>query len=117
MITRRTITREQWIAEGEALFGKDVRKWRFVCPRCKHVQSGESVIAHNPGLSRGEPSDAISDWIYFSCEGRHTPKYGCDWTLGGLFQIHTVEVIDPPRRPWRVFDFDRSTRTCKASET
>lgn len=42
------------------------------------------------GLEREE----ASQYIGFSCIGRFNNKRtGCDWTLGGLFRIHELEVI------------------------
>jgi hypothetical protein len=68
-----------------------MKQWRFRCVSCGNEQSHESVKARNASASGTER------WIYFSCEGRITPGIGCDWTLGGLFQIHTLEVEDDKR--------------------
>lgn len=84
----RTMTRPQWLERGRELYGDDPRKWKFRCVQCGNVQSHESVTARNPEIRD------TSSWIFFSCEGRHTDGVGCDWTLGGLFQIHKLEVID-----------------------
>lgn len=74
-----------------------------VCPICKTVQSTQSLI--NAG-ARDE--DHAKRLIGFSCVGRLTgagpvkrgdlPGKGCDWTLGGLFQLHELEVVDLDRR-------------------
>lgn len=80
----------------------------FVCPICSTVQSMAS-------LKRvGVPEDKVEDFIGFSCEGRWTSAgpwpsdkdktakakkrrmlRGCDWTLGGLFRLHNLEVVMP----------------------
>jgi len=84
--------REAWLAIGAELFGRDPRAWRFKCPGCGHEQS------HNEAKERKPDVGDTSGWIYFACEGRRNPAVGCDWTLGGLFQIHTLEVIEDSGR-------------------
>ncbi|KZE08620.1 VVA0879 family protein [Sphingomonas hankookensis] len=73
----------------------------LVCPVCGTVQSMRSLAA------AGVPADKVETQIGFSCEGRWTGAgpadkggrsraangRGCDWTLGGLFRIHELEVI------------------------
>ena len=74
----------------------------FVCPVCATVQSMNSLVAAGASFSDAERM------IGFSCEGRLTgagewprnPYHrrrttrGCDWSLGGLFRIHVLEVVD-----------------------
>jgi hypothetical protein len=69
--------------------------------QCGTVQSMASLVQ-----SGAEP-DSVHKSFGFSCEGRFNgagawpndkeaqatrEKRGCNWTLGGLFQIHTAEV-------------------------
>lgn len=78
----------------------------FKCPACGTAQSMATL------RRAGVPGGEIERVIAFSCEGRWTkagpPAHGdsaeaearrkirgCDWTLGGLFRIHTLEVIYP----------------------
>lgn len=73
----------------------------FRCPRCDTLQSGQDLI--NAGA--GDDFDAVEKYLGFSCIGRFTGKgspseergmgHGCNWTLGGFFQMHTFEVITP----------------------
>ena len=79
---------EEWIKKAKELFGKDSYEWKFKCPSCSHIQSINSWLEHNPELKAEE----IENLVFFNCEGRINEKYGCDWTLGGLFKIHKVEV-------------------------
>lgn len=72
---------------GKELFGEDTKKWVFKCPSCGHEQSIASVLEHNPELKGN------LGWIYQNCEGRHVEGHGCNWTLGGLFQVHNVEYF------------------------
>ena len=54
----------------------------------------------------GETEDDVEPFVGFSCVGRWTGKgsalgtdaprgEGCNWTLGGLFQLHKLVVITP----------------------
>lgn len=73
----------------------------LVCPICKTVQSMASLVMAGATDSQAERQ------IGFSCEGRFTGAgpwpskptakrkavRGCDWSLGGLFRLHQLEVI------------------------
>jgi phage terminase large subunit GpA-like protein len=96
----RRLTRDQWFALGTKLYGPDLRKWLFECPSCGHVQSAELALQRNPSLD----IDRMRSWIYYACEGRHTKGQGCDWTLGGLLRIHSLEVMQDGS-PTMVFQF------------
>lgn len=94
--------REEWEKQGEELFGKDIMKWRFVCPACG------CVISVKDYRDAGAPSGAIG----FSCIGRYLNKcreaFGgngkgpCNYAGGGLFGLNKVEVDGE-----KYFDFDR----------
>lgn len=87
----------EWKAEGSKRFGSDSRKWRFKCPKCGNVQTLEEFQAD--GIE--EPENKF----YFSCIGRYVSGKGCDWTLGGLFQIHKTEVESSDGKWIPVFEF------------
>lgn len=70
----------------------------FLCPMCGTVQSAQDLI--NAGA--GRTFDDVERYLGFSCVGRFTgastPRdvpdgEPCDWTLGGLFQTHRIEVV------------------------
>jgi hypothetical protein len=84
----RQITVEQFHAELAAQ-GVGHRDYAFRCANCGTVQSMNSLVA--AGVSK----DKVDLYIAFSCEGRWNKARGCDWTLGGLFKIHNLEVITP----------------------
>jgi hypothetical protein len=73
----------------------------FKCPMCGTVQSMADLIL----AGAGKDEEEVEKYIGFSCVGRWThgggpPKkkgtqVGCNWTLGGLFQCHEVEVVTP----------------------
>lgn len=102
---RRRITHAEWLEEGERLFGPQMRAWRFVCPSCGHVQSAVDAMVRNPSVDL----QFLRSRINFSCEGRWTPATGCDWTLGGLFQVHRLEVVTDDGDVVPTFEFDHST--------
>lgn len=72
----------------------------LICPRCGTVQSARDLIAAGAGAD----FDAVERYLGFSCVGRFTGAPGarkkpdgkpCDWTLGGLFRLHKLEVVTP----------------------
>ena len=79
----------------------------FKCPICGTVQSANDLIAAGAGGN----FDEVEKYLGYSCVGRFTgaghhakdtpPGKGCNWTLGGLFQLHRLEVIteDGERHP------------------
>jgi len=84
---RREISLDEWKAEGVEKFGEVVADWVFECPACHETQTMRDFVdaeVKNP--------DTV---FYFSCIGRWAEGRGCDWTLGGLLQIHKTEVIAP----------------------
>jgi hypothetical protein len=70
------------------------------CPMCGTIQSGADLIAAGAGAD----FDAVEKYLAFSCVGRFTgagsPRkvpdgQPCNWTLGGLFTLHKLEVVTP----------------------
>lgn len=98
---RRQISRDEWLAEGKRRFGDTPVDWPFQCVRCGHVQTGRRLMDRYALTA----SVAMSR-VYFSCEGRlNGGDPGCDWSLGGLLQLHTLEVLDQDGEPVPVFEF------------
>jgi len=71
-----------------------------VCPMCGTVQSPTSLIRAGAGAD----FEAVGRYVGFSCVGRwREPRLSpaeakalgepCNWTLGGLLQTHTMEVV------------------------
>jgi hypothetical protein len=100
MSARRQITHEAWRAIGRELYGPRARHWAFKCVACGHVQTAAGIAERcNVDLERAAAG------VYVSCEGR-LGGAGCDWTLGGLFRTHTLEVLDPETQVFTpVFEF------------
>ena len=72
----------------------------FRCPMCRTVQSARDLIA----AGAGRAFDDVERYLAFSCVGRWTgagsPRTEpdgkpCNWTLGGLFALHRLEVVTP----------------------
>lgn len=70
------------------------------CPMCGTVQSGASLVAAGAGAEFHD----VEKYLGFSCIGRFTgagsPRKTpdgkpCNWTLGGLFTLHKLEVKTP----------------------
>lgn len=89
---RRTLTLEEWRAEGARLFGPDEMAWRFICPACDFVASRKDWA------NAGAPDDAVA----FSCIGRwvdgsrYAFEYGpgpCDYAGGGRLRLNPVTVV------------------------
>jgi hypothetical protein len=92
-INMRKVTLEQYLAEGESLYGPNRYKWKFRCPSCGHVAAAEDWRA------AGAPENAVA----FSCVGRWLPKSEemlskaggpCNYAGGGLFKLNPVIVTD-----------------------
>lgn len=89
-MNRRTISYKDFIAElKQAAAGNGITSVRFVCPHCKTPQSAKDLIE----VGAGKDFDEVEKYLGFSCIGRFTNDRGCDWTLGGLFQLHELEII------------------------
>ena len=91
MNNNRKITEEAYKLEAVNKFGPDIKNWRFVCPVCGHIASGQDY------LDAGAPAGAIA----FSCVGRWTggkgtlfdsSKQPCNYSGGGLFTLNPVEI-------------------------
>jgi hypothetical protein len=106
MTTMKTMTQDEFLAEAKRRFGDKVTEWKFVCPACGTVQSVQQLL--DAVIKSGGKKDDVHGYIGFSCIGRFTgmsdegiasknkgEKWdkGCNWTLGGLLTIHSLEVI------------------------
>ena len=94
-----TITEEEFLERVKSQ-GVPMEQVTFECPHCKTLQSMEDLVE----AEAGETLQDVNKYIGFSCIGRFNPPNGggCDWTLGGLFQIHEllVKYPDGGERPW-----------------
>lgn len=98
-MTITTMTLEMFRAALKAQ-GVPREHMAFVCPMCGTVQSANDLIAAGAGNDFSE----VEKYLGFSCVGRWTgaesPRKSpdgepCNWTLGGLFSLHKLEVVTP----------------------
>lgn len=82
------ISRKDFFDTADNQYGVSSKDWQLVCPRCGTVQSGQDFI------DAGVDKETAQNQFGFSCIGRSVKNKGCDWTLGGLFKIHEIEIID-----------------------
>ena len=96
----KTMTLEEFRAALKVQGMPDRTHYAFKCPACGTVQSAEDLIAAGAGSS----FDEVEQYLGFSCVGRFTgagsPRKEadgapCNWTLGGLFKLHSLEVVTP----------------------
>ncbi len=108
----RRISIEEWLEEGEKLFGEDKKQWRFRCPNCKGVQTSQDF--RDLGIHGLDPAA-----VYVNCIGRHDPSIKqvgtlgdghspCDYTSGGLFNLAKTMVVQNGKE-FPVFEFAEAT--------
>lgn len=84
-----TMTKDEWLALGEELFGTDRYTWKFRCPACGNVMSVER------GMREFGDAIAAKNWRPESeCIGRYTEDVACDWCAYGLFSGPNFVAID-----------------------
>lgn len=97
-VTRYTL--EEWRAAIKAQGAPKIELVCFKCPMCKTIQCAADLIAAGAGADL----DDVEGYLGFSCVGRFSGAGAsrkkpdgkpCDWTLGGLFQLHETEVELP----------------------
>lgn len=106
----RTVTHAEFMAELRAQ-GVPREHMAVVCPACAKVQSPTSLIRAGAGAD----FEAVNRLIGFSCVGRwRQPRLGpseakalgegCNWTLGGFFQIERIMIITDDGKEWPAFE-------------
>lgn len=99
-MAKNQLTLSEWRAIAEPKFGTDIKQWKFKCCSCGGEQTLQDFI--DAKVEKAEEK------FYFSCIGRYVKGKGCNWTLGGLFQIHQTEVISEEGKPVAVFEFSET---------
>ena len=96
----KTMTLDEYHAALRAQGVKDRADLVMICPMCGTLQTGNDLIRAGAGNTFAE----VEKYLGFSCVGRWTgagsPRKEpdgrpCNWTLGGLFQMHKLEVVTP----------------------
>lgn len=95
----QTLTLDEYRAACKA----QAPSWDLVvmkCPMCGTPQTARDLVAAGAGADL----DAVERYLGFSCIGRFTgapsprkepDEQPCNWTLGGLFRTHKLEVVTP----------------------
>ncbi len=105
----KTMTVEEFRNAAKNQGVSDAKDIAVICPMCQTVQSFRDLIA----AGAGEDMDAVEKYLGFSCVGRFSgagsPRkepdgQPCNWTLGGLFQTHKLEVITPDGEHFPTFE-------------
>lgn len=95
----KTMTLDDFQAECMERFPSSLQT-AVKCPMCETIQTAQDFI--NAG--QGHSFDDVQGLLGFSCIGRYTgagtPRAKpdgkpCNWTLGGLFRMHKLEVVTP----------------------
>lgn len=125
MSAMKKMTQAEFHDEAKRRFGDNPRDWKFVCPACGTVQSVQELT--DALVAAGKPPEDVELYIAFSCIGRFTGQRdegiaahgcgekwdkGCNWTLGGFFQIHTLEVTMPGGKNRPTFELCLKARQC-----
>jgi hypothetical protein len=94
----KTMTVEEFQAALKAQGVPSHKHAAFICPMCQTVQSANDLIA----AGAGDNFEEVEKFVGFSCVGRFKNAKSarlkpngqpCDWTLGGFFKLHKLEVI------------------------
>lgn len=96
---KRTLSAAGWREEAERRFGPNGRDIQFRCVSCGEVQTAGQFV------ELGFTPDEAMNRVSISCIGRWAKDRGCDWTLGGLFQFHELEVVTEDGRHVPCFEF------------
>lgn len=99
---------EEWRTEAVNRFGKDPKKWAFICPACGHVATPADFLALNK-----DPNNAATECIGRANGKGQTPDPskpapdGCNWCAYGLFGTMGKgrRVLTESGDTMEVFDF------------
>lgn len=106
----KSISHEDWLQEAEKRYGKSLRQIRFICPVCKHVQSGQDF------LDLGMTPEKAATRAGFSCIGRWMDSCRdaftgegsgpCNYTNGGLIRLGPIRVDNAEWNDGSIYVFD-----------
>lgn len=97
-MSAQQMTIEQFHASIKAQGAASKLDVTLICPMCGFHQSPRDLIE----AGAGENFEDVEKYVGFSCVGRWTgagsPRNKpdgkpCNWTLGGMFKTHKIEVV------------------------
>ena len=111
----KTMTYDEWKAEGTRLFGDDMMKWRFRCPACGHVaavedfrqfkdQGAQPDKATQECIGRYLTKDKRGGWSKDHCNTEI--KQPCDYAGYGLIGLSPIRVVRDGGKSTDCFAFD-----------
>ena len=88
------ISKDDWLAMGERLYGKDTENWEFKCLFCERVQSAKSIREEQKKGVVSKRYGKLKKGDDFSpelcCYGQD-----CDYVANGLFTSGVLVILDP----------------------
>ncbi len=91
------MTRDEWFAKGEKLYGKDIELWEFRCPWCRRVQSTKSIREQNEkGIVTQRMGRLFRKGDTFAPEA-NCYSQECDFASNGLFTSDVLIILDPAK--------------------
>lgn len=106
---------DEWFAEGERRFGKELMQWKFVCPICGNVAA---INDYRPYKDQGADTDSATNQCIGRFVGTPYKAFGasakergkpCDYALFGLFKLPGVIVLMPDGKERLSFAFAEVT--------
>lgn len=93
---------QAWREEAKRRFGDNGADWKFKCPSCGNVQSGQDFVDK---CRMNQTTGANS--AYQECIGRHEKEIGCNWAAFGFLGTAGKGrvIITPDGSEVEVFDF------------
>lgn len=107
------IKHDDWLKEGEKRYGEHIEDWKFICPICKKISSGQEF--KDLGAKANDiPQICIGRLMENPQSAMGTKNIkgiGCDFAAFGLFRFAPITVIFEPdpsgdtKNKCDVFDF------------
>jgi hypothetical protein len=94
--TKTKMTKQDWLAKGEELFGPELLNWKFVCPVCGNVQSPAEFKQYKDKGATPESAlkECIGRYSGAKSTGLSGKKKPCDYAGYGFFRLSPIVVID-----------------------
>jgi len=92
----KTITMDWLLQKGKELYGENRLDWKFKCPHCKSVQSGNSIIQQMKEGIGSQRHGILKKGDSLKPETQcYSPE--CNWLANGLFNSGLLLIIDPKK--------------------
>ena len=102
----KTMTVEEFHVAIRDQGAASIEDVKMVCPMCQVHQSANDLIAAGAGATFADVEkylgfSCVGRWLNAPCPRNEPDGKPCNWTLGGLFTLHKLEVVteDGQRHP------------------